>query len=70
MAIERGSLVGATTASGRVVTMRALGVPVRGRDFPVLWVCTEDEWVRAQKAGEEPDGLPWPLEDVSEMTPA
>lgn len=44
--------------------MRAIGVPVRGRDFPVVWVCTEEEYEQALAAGEEPSGLPWPLDAV------
>jgi len=70
MAIERGILVEVTTAGGDRVRMRALGRPQRGRDFPVLWVCTEEEYVVATEADEEPDGLPWPLDAVHELEPA
>jgi len=47
--------------------MRALGRPQRGRDFPVLWVCTEDEYALASETDHEADGLPWPLDAVSEL---
>ena len=47
--------------------MRALGQPTQGRDFPVLWVCTEHEWTRAQQANDDPDGLPWPMPGVSAL---
>ncbi|HEY5844907.1 MAG TPA: hypothetical protein VIU87_26215 [Mycobacterium sp.] len=64
--IQRGDILDATTAGGTVVQMRALDRPVRGRDFPVVWVCTEDEWVRSNAAGDEADGIPWPLDAVKE----
>lgn len=70
MAIERGSVVHVTTVGGRVIEMRALGAPVDGRDFKVVWVCTEDEWARASSMSDDPSGTPWPVEDVSELTPA
>jgi hypothetical protein len=60
-------LVDATTASGAIVRMRALGGPTKGRDFPVVWLCTEHEWDRAQAVGDEPDGIPWPLEAVRDL---
>src|SRR5215813_11626886 len=41
------------TASGNLVTMRALGPPQQGRDFRAVWVCTEDGFSRAERAGEE-----------------
>jgi len=67
MAIEQGTVVEVTTASGERVRMRALGRPQRGRDFPVLWVCTEDEYALASETDHEADGLPWPLDAVSEL---
>lgn len=67
MKIERGDLVEATTASKSIVRMRALGQPMQGYDFPVVWLCTEDEWVRATSVNEEPDGIAWPLDAVREL---
>lgn len=67
MAIETGSQVEVVTASGATVRMRALGAPTRGRDFPVVWVCTEDEYEKVQ-AGEI-EGIPWPLDAVQEIAP-
>lgn len=64
MTIEPGMLLEATTASGSVVLMRATGRPEKGRDFPVVWVCTEEEYERSQEAGDEPDALPWPLSAI------
>ncbi len=70
MAINSGDAVDVTTAGGQVVRMRALGHPIKGRDFPVLWVCTEAEWTRAHADGDEPDVTPWPLDSVTELAPA
>jgi hypothetical protein len=50
--------------------MRAMGSPMQGHDFPVLWVCTEAEWERAQSEGDDPDGLPWPVTAVTELVTA
>lgn len=70
MAIERGTLLEAKTAGGELVVLRALGSPVRGRDFPVVWVCTEEEYERSDREHDEADGLPWPLDAVEELEPA
>lgn len=70
MAITRGDRVRATTATGETITMRALRAPEPGYSFEVLWVATEDEWERAKRDGDEPDGLPWPTDAIHEMTPA
>lgn len=67
MAIEAGMLVEAMTASGTTVRMRATGQPVQGRDFPVVWVCTEEEW---DAAPGEIAGIPWPLDSVHELDDA
>jgi hypothetical protein len=67
MNIKRGDLVEATTASKGIVRMRALGRPMQGYDFPVVWLCTEDEWARATAAHEEPDGIAWPLDAIHEL---
>lgn len=64
MEIETGTLLEVVTASGERAHMRALGAPVRGRDFPVVWVCTEEEYEAAQAHGERSAGIPWPLDAV------
>jgi hypothetical protein len=66
MGITAGTDLEATTASGRVVAMRALGEPVRGRDFAVVWVSTHEECERAERDGDEPAAVPWPLDAVRE----
>jgi len=64
MEIQAGTLLDAETAGGGHVPMRALGPPEQGYDFRVVWVCTPEEYGRAQEAGEEPDGIPWPYSAV------
>jgi len=70
MAITRGDVVQATTASGEVVSLRALGAPEPGHSFEVLWVATEAEWDRAERDGDEPDGLPWPTSAIRDLASA
>ncbi len=65
--IGAGTAVEVTTATGEQVRMRALGRPVRGRDFPVLWICTEEEYELVGR-GAVVKGVPWPLDAVSEET--
>ena len=69
MEIEPGALLDARTASGSLVRVRAVSKPQRGRDFPVVWVCTESEYARALGVSEEPDALPWPLDAVTVAEP-
>jgi hypothetical protein len=64
MEISEGTLLAVDTATGEQATMRALGPPTQGRDFVVVWVCTEHEFIRARKAAEEPKGIPWPYHAV------
>jgi hypothetical protein len=68
--IVPGVVVQATTASGSVVPMRATSMAMRGKDFPVVWVCTEEDWQVANEAGIEPDSLPWPLTALAVADPA
>ena len=63
--IRFGTVVSAITAMGTKVTMRAVRAPEQGRDFPVVWVSTEEEFRRAVDAGDQPDALPWPLQAIS-----
>lgn len=66
MRLHRGTRVQVRNAFDEVVTMVALGEPEAGQDFPVLWVCSEDEYL----ASDEPDGIAWPLDAVQTMEPA
>ena len=64
MEIYPGMILEVRTATDETVAMRALRKPEQGRDFPVVWVCTEREYVRAEQAGDDPHGIPWPLDAV------
>ncbi len=65
MSIGPGSHVIATDAFGRELDRVAISGPERGADFPVIWVCRPEEWTLAQEEGRAPNGVPWPIEDVS-----
>jgi hypothetical protein len=67
MEIERGASVNVRTAYGETVRMKALSGPEPGRDFLVVWVCTETEYADAERGGREPEGLPWPVDAVAEL---
>lgn len=64
MEIKRGDRVLAASADGVERQLRALGGVVAGGDFAVVWVCTEQEWTAAKDEGRDPQGIPWPAEDV------
>jgi len=57
-------MVLARTASGSVLTRRAITGTVMGDDFPVVWICREEEWEAANREGRSPEGVPWPAEAV------
>jgi hypothetical protein len=64
MSIACGDTVEVINAWGeRSVRVAATGV-FAGRDFPVVRVCSQDEWAAAAREGREPEGVPWPAEDV------
>jgi hypothetical protein len=54
----------AVAADGRDRELRALSGVVAGGDFAVVWACSEREWNAAQGECREPEGIPWPAEDV------
>jgi hypothetical protein len=60
----RGDRVLVRSSFEGVGERRALGDVVMGHDFPVVWVCTETEWAAAEAEGRDPEGVPWPAEDV------
>lgn len=64
MAIKRGDSVTVRTAFGDRLDRVALSTIEMGRDFPVVWVCSRQEWEQRDVAGQGPAGLPWPAEDV------
>lgn len=64
--IQRGDVVLARTALDTWVRRRALSGTVKGMDFPVVWVCREEDWERASAESNNPDAgaVPWPAEEV------
>ena len=70
MEIREGTMLNVTTASGEAVVMCALGRPTKGRDFPVVWVCSPEAYNEVRDNGTDPDGIPWPLDAVSVPEPA
>ena len=62
--IEPGLVVVARDAEGEELPRRALTGVVDGHDFPVVWVCREEEWTEAEQEHRKPEGVPWPAEDV------
>ena len=62
--IEPGSRVLARSAFDELLERRAVTGVQPGHDFPVVWVCSEEEWQAARAEDREPQGLPWPAEDV------
>lgn len=64
MSIKPGAIVHIKTALGETLDRRAVTPVVEGSDFPVIWVCREEEWKAAHRQGREPDSVPWPAEDV------
>jgi hypothetical protein len=62
--ILAGTKVVVTDARGRDLQKRAITPVVQGDNFPVVWVCREAEWTAAKAEGRDPEGLPWPAEDV------
>lgn len=66
-----GDVVLAVNAFGERNRRRALsGVLAQGHDFPVVMICREEEWEAALAEGREPEGVPWPAEDVEPIDPA
>lgn len=65
MNVKPGDTVLALNARGERGERIALTSVVMGRDFPVIWVCRPEEWIAAQAEGREPEGVPWPAEDVT-----
>ena len=63
--VHRGSEVVVRTVDNRLVRRRAVTGVVQGDDFPVVWVCREEEYRAAQAQGREPEAIPWPAGDVT-----
>jgi hypothetical protein len=70
--VQRGDWLMAEAADGVSRELRALGPIIAGGDFAVVWGCSPAEWDAAISERREPDGIPWPAEDVkvAERVPA
>lgn len=62
--IFEGNRVIVRSADDRRLPRRAVTGIVQGDDFPVVWVCREEEWVSARAENRAPEAVPWPAEDV------
>jgi hypothetical protein len=62
--IEVGQKVIARSSADKLLQKRALTGIVMGEDFPVIWVCREEEWQEAIAEGRETEGVPWPADAV------
>jgi hypothetical protein len=69
LTIKAGDRVVVRTAGGQLVERRAISGQEHGRDFLVVRVCDETEWEAARRGGREPEGIPWPAEDVGPAEP-
>ena len=65
--IAPGARVTVRTADDRLVDVRAITAVIHGLDFPVVWVCADDEWGAALAESREPQGIPWPAADVQSV---
>lgn len=59
-----GSRVVVRDSRGREHPKVALSAVQQGIDIPVIWACSEEEWVTARLEHREADGVPWPAWDV------
>jgi hypothetical protein len=64
MEITRGDRVEVVNALGQHRERIALSSVMQGHDFLVVWVCKPEEWEAARREGREPQGMPYPREDV------
>jgi hypothetical protein len=62
--IEVGQRVVARSSGDRRLEKRAITGVIMGDDFPVVWVCREEEWEAARNEGREAAGVPWPADAV------
>lgn len=67
MAIRRGERVRTRDFWAEWSEQVALTGIEMGHDFKVVWVCSPAEWDEAHATGREPEGVPWPAEDVTEV---
>jgi len=69
MNIQPGDRVRAFTAAHEWIALRAVTTVERGQDFPIVWVCDDNDWESAGD-GSRPEGaIPWPAESIEEAKP-
>jgi hypothetical protein len=66
MKINPGDVVTVITADGQHLPRRAASEILSGYDFPVVMVCTEEEWAAAAEDRRDPDTLAWPVTAIEE----
>ena len=64
--IEPGDRVRAFTANREWIPLRAVTTVERGQDFPVVWVCDDEEWESATDGCRPEGAIPWPAESIEE----
>jgi len=62
--IQAGDTIDVRTAFDQWRQRRALSGVLPGDRFAVVWACRPEEWDAAQAEGREPEGVPWPADDV------
>ena len=62
--IHSGQRVLARTSADRLLPRRATTEVVAGQDFPIIWVCTEEEWELARREHRPPAAVAWPANAV------
>jgi hypothetical protein len=62
--IKTGQRVLVTDAFGSEKERVALSGIVQAPDLLVVWVASDEELAAAKAEGREPEGIPWPAEDV------
>jgi hypothetical protein len=67
LAIHEGQKILARTSGDRLLTRRAASGIVQGDDFPVVWICREEEWQEAKREDRMPTSIPWPATAVSPL---
>jgi hypothetical protein len=62
--IQQGDEIEVRDVHGRWLQRKALTGVVDGHDFRVVWACRAEEWQAAEAEQRDPEGVPWPAEDV------
>ena len=62
--IDAGTWVSVTTVFGNVITKRATSPIITEGSFPIVWVCSPEEWDAALRENRPPNATPWPADDV------